>query len=359
VVLPIGKVGQAFSFRSHANRQLNSKLFAVTRGLAPLVPSSFIAQSIVDHYKNRSSPSAEYFNRDGKAKDLSKFFVDKRKKNVIVGTTGDVSTWRLTNLSDNTSIVGQFPPDDWNLDFAVSSTYGEIASTGTKHPIQQFIRGNLETISFSSMFISQVGKPALDSWRVLETLVRPSQIGNVPPICTFTYGTEISLPCKVQSARTTRILTQDDGSIRQIVFSVELSRHTDPLQGAPEPLVTKKFPILKTILLRKGDTFEHVAKMVYGSARLGPSLRKLYPGVEKSLRKGKPRYIDIPTTDWLSTHYKPTSRIFRKTKNIVTKRKEKIEKKLEIIKNTPHPHSKNTRLSHSLANIRSVIRSGK
>lgn len=200
------------------------------------------------------------------------------------------SIWTLTSLDDGTVVEGQFRPN--NLTENVSGSWAEVSTLGLQQPVLQFMRGNLETISFDAKVWAKhdgvfgTGLGADEIKELVDTirnLARVDENLKRPHVWTFTWTDDFQQDVVVTSvggirydnARPEGLLRPS--SLRGVMFSIQLSRYVEynvaSLVGASESLI---------IYAKTGDTFEVIAQRLYGDAQLGEVLRRRNPDLELS-----------------------------------------------------------------------------
>lgn len=226
------------------------------------------------------------------------------------------------------TIAGQFPPDDFTVNKNVSAKWAEISSTNSQHPILQFVSGGLTTVTFNAMFVSQSRNDVENKVNALMQMTQIIPELGRPPICTYTYGNEMTMKCIVESVQTNKWQVQPNGSLRQATLSITLKKFV-PYEKAKNIPVGKKIPIMRTVAMKPGETFEQFSKRVYGTPKYGPCLRKLYPGAETQaiVKKSSeelgieapPINIDAPSPEWMSANCRSTRKKSLKTKELQKK----------------------------------------
>jgi hypothetical protein len=199
--------------------------------------------------------------------------------------------WTLTSLDrPGTGVEGQFRPS--NLTENVSGAWAEVSTLGLQQPILQFMRGNLETISFDAKIWAKhsgVLGTGLGSDNIkqivdnIRNLPRADPTLGRPHVFTFTWSEEFQQDVVVRSvggirydhARPESMLGSKPSSLRGVMFRMDLARYVEydvaALVGASESLI---------IYAKQGDTFEIIAKRLYGDAKLGEVLRRRNPESE-------------------------------------------------------------------------------
>jgi len=199
--------------------------------------------------------------------------------------------WTLASLDvPGVGVEGQFRPN--NLVENVSGEWAEVATLGLQQPILQFMRGSLETISFDAKVWAKhagvfgTGAGADEIKELVDTirnLPRVDENLGRPHVFTFTWTEDYQQDVVVRSvggirydsARPEYLLGAKPASLRGVMFRIEMARYVEyavaDLVAASESLI---------IYAKLGDTFEVIAKRLYGDANLGEVLRRRNPGYE-------------------------------------------------------------------------------
>jgi hypothetical protein len=172
-------------------------------------------------------------------------------------------------------IVFEFSPDD--LTQEASSTWADVSSLGREHPVQQFVRGNLETITFTArLFARHQAENIRDTIEALKRSVKADRKLGRPPIFDFVWGLAVVDVVVVQSVGGVRITSiRPNGTVRDATLSITL-RHYEPYTLAKtDPDARQR----DTFYLRAGEgvSWESVARDHYGDALMGEFLRRLSP----------------------------------------------------------------------------------
>jgi len=172
----------------------------------------------------------------------------------------------------------QFPPMSFTENEA--AIYGESSSLSRDDPIQQWLKGDLKTITFNAMFYA--GHAAQDLGDYLAYIKRMNKKDDAlgrPPIWNFVYGTIIDEIVVVESIGG---ITYGElrsnlnvGSVRDVYLSVTLRKYTP----YDVQLVDPNAPPSDTFyaLVKDGDTWEHLAGREYNKPSMGDILRQRNP----------------------------------------------------------------------------------
>lgn len=190
--------------------------------------------------------------------------------------------WVLTSLDYPGHILtGQFSPTDLTED--ISANYAELATLGREQPILQYQRGELIKIRFGAMIWAEhqgifgLGADDIED-TVFEVRRLPQRDIDLkrPEIFDLTIGDtdNLHMTCVVKSVGGVRYdrLRPLDGSLRGVRFNIECWRY-DPFDqdltgSANESLVVTR---------KSNESFELMARKVYGSAAVGEPLRRRNP----------------------------------------------------------------------------------
>lgn len=196
----------------------------------------------------------------------------------IGGAGRNQKLWILTDLDRSRDVVGQFVPQ--NVTKAVAGELGEASSVNRDHPIQQWVRGQTEVVTFRArLWATDQEDVSLEDRLVrLENLVRRNSDLKRPPICEFSWGGlgTLQMECLVQSLGGVRYdEVRPDGRLRGVSMSITLRRYERITLTATDPSVPETFTRIRRA--RRGDTYESIALDEYADPELGIKLRQLNP----------------------------------------------------------------------------------
>lgn len=190
--------------------------------------------------------------------------------------------WTLTSLDDGTVIQGQYRPQDFAEN--VGGMWSTTGTVGLDQPVLQFIRGELETITFQAKVWAEHGgdantQPANIKEMVdkIRNLPRIDRTLKRPHVWTLTWTDEYQADVVVRSVGGIKYdAARPEGltpsSFRGVLFSMDLARYVQydakQLIGAAESLI---------IYVKEGETYESLALRLYGDPSLGDSLRRRNP----------------------------------------------------------------------------------
>jgi len=199
--------------------------------------------------------------------------------------------WTLSSLdAPGTTVEGQYRPS--NLVENVSGVWAETSTLGLQQPVLQFMRGNLDVITFDAKVFAKhngVLGTGLNSDNIkdlvdtIRELPRADEALGRPHVYTFTWSEEFQQDVVIQSvggirydhARPEYLFGSKPSSLRGVLFRIRMARYVEydvgALVGASESLV---------IYAKQGDTFEVIAQRLYGDAKLGEVIRRRNPDLE-------------------------------------------------------------------------------
>lgn len=186
--------------------------------------------------------------------------------------------WVLTDLDLGEDIVGQFVPQ--NVSKTVSGSIATVSSVNRDFPILQWVRGELEVITFDAKLFATDSTDLTVEDRLfrLETLVRRNTKFKRPPICLFSWGdvATLHLECLVQSiGGVTYDEIRTDGTLRGVSLRITLNRFEEVTLAVTDP--TRPESMTRIRRSKKADTYESIALLEYADPELGILLRQLNP----------------------------------------------------------------------------------
>lgn len=199
------------------------------------------------------------------------------------GPQGDVH-WKIETIEppglkfQNFTVVGQFPVKEEGIKISINQNLAEAATYGVPHPFVQWIRGELNIISFDVVLFSRdENEDILSIWQRMLRLQTYVPELNRPPICRFTYGDIVSMKVQVAGFGDVQIYRpKASGKARRIEFAITLKRF---VPYKIEEIDRNKPPKFSRNQIVSGENrmYEQLAKKEYGieSALLGDQLRKL------------------------------------------------------------------------------------
>lgn len=198
-----------------------------------------------------------------------------------VGASGiDPDLWILSDLDRGTDIVGQFTPQGMRKTVTAGLVQG--GSVGRDFPIVQWVRGELEVITFTARLWATDSTDLTVDERItkLENLVRRASDLKRPPICAFSVGSvaNVAVDCLVKSLGTVAYdKIRSDGTTRGATLTMTLWRYEEVTLKATDPSVPESMTRIRRA--KKGDTYELLALYEYSDPELGVLLRQLNPRI--------------------------------------------------------------------------------
>jgi hypothetical protein len=172
----------------------------------------------------------------------------------------------------------QFPPVDYTEN--LSTEFGEASSLNVDQPIQQWLKGSLDTITFDAMFFAQHAAHELKDYvDYFKRLVKRDPALGRPPIWNFIYGQvadEVVLVESIGGVKYGQLRTNANvGTIRDVHFTISLRKYRayDLVLTDPNALPSDTF----YVRAKEGDTWEHIAEKEYGKPNYGIILRQRHP----------------------------------------------------------------------------------
>jgi len=183
--------------------------------------------------------------------------------------------WSLSSPEASLSVTGQFPIEEIDLG-SIGGTFADITSVNQAHPITQWVRGNLENITFEATLRAMDEDDEIGpAWETMQKFARRDSDLLRQPVCEFAYGSDIAMTCFVDSISNIRAgYLRPDGSLRDIKFTVTLRRYVPSVQRSTdpsEPESLSRFRYAKT-----GDSYESIAFDEYNQAIFGEILRRFH-----------------------------------------------------------------------------------
>jgi len=181
--------------------------------------------------------------------------------------------WVIESEEAGISVVGQFTVDDLQLN-TVGGVYADITSVNQSHPITQWIRGQLETVTLNSEFFAEHKNDEVTTrFGDLLKLARRDDTWGRPPICMFSFGTKLSMMCFLEHVANIGFgPLRPDGTPQRIKFTLTLRNYTPNLQQPTDPSIPGHQSLWR--VAKTGDTYESIARREYGDAMVGEFLRR-------------------------------------------------------------------------------------
>ena len=162
---------------------------------------------------------------------------------------------------DETQITVSFNPGQLTVDKSV--TYAEQSIVGLDAPIQQFVHGGAESLSFELFFDTY---PLREDVRTrtddVNSLLMVDGERHAPPVVRFEWG-EISFTAVVESTNTTYEMFLRDGTPVRARIDLTLREYTPPRkQLAEEPRHSADRRSVRRVI--EGETLPAIAAEEYG-----------------------------------------------------------------------------------------------
>ena len=182
--------------------------------------------------------------------------------------------WTIKSRETGITVVGQFPADVISQG-PISSVFGDITSVNQSQPITQWLRGNLDTMSFQSLLMSKDNDHDIKSkWDSLKKLARRDSNLKRLPVCIFTVGQHIALVCYLESISNIQLKVRNSGKLNKVDFTLTLRRYTPNVQQPTDP--NKPESLSRGRRSKQGESYESIAADEYGHAIYGDVLRRYH-----------------------------------------------------------------------------------
>lgn len=184
--------------------------------------------------------------------------------------------WRLYDIDHGTTIEGRFAPLGLTQD--MGSVLGGTLPLNRQDEIVQWLSGAGESMSFDALvWADDVTVSILSQIQALQNLVKRDPTLRRAPICRFTYGSDISFMCIVESLGGIRYgEARIDGKLRSAMFTISLRKYV-PYSPTAEDSVPTETYYRPT---KQAETYELIAKREYGAGIKGVNLRGEFPSLE-------------------------------------------------------------------------------
>jgi len=194
---------------------------------------------------------------------------------IIGGIFGSTWPWSITDVDHDYNIFGDFFPESMTIN--KSAEYGENTTLNRGKPILQYSSGKLTTISFNALLFARHFLDDLNErFYAMMALTERDDDLKRPPVCFFEAG-PISMQCVVNSVGGVKVSeVRNDGTFRSIEFAVSLTEYIPfSIEGIQEsrPGTPEQSTLYRKA--KQGDTFESVAKDVYGDPLKGIHIRSV------------------------------------------------------------------------------------
>lgn len=198
-----------------------------------------------------------------------------------MATQGDVH-WKLTTVESvrsyrNFSVVGQFPVPDDGIGYTLNNTVAEMGAHGQRHPLIQWIRGELEVVTVPVVLFSRHSQEDIEQkFQDIKKMRDWDKLLARSPVCRFTYGSILGVLCVVKGLEDVKIFRpRPDGKARRIQFTITLHRYV-PYKLRSIDTTKPPYESRAHRVGRLDGSWEMVAAREYGpeSALHGDRLRK-------------------------------------------------------------------------------------
>jgi hypothetical protein len=184
--------------------------------------------------------------------------------------------WHLYNRDTAEIFSGQFHAEDLTHE-GVGSVYSDRWALNRRHPITQFVRGELERVSFRGRFHATTSLETLeDQINFFKTWARRDEKLKRPPVLEFFVGNGdaefFEQPCLLESVNGIKYDRPTlFGGMRQVTFTVTLREYKEQ-KIAAGPTGETRYHRAK-----QGEYYELIAFYEYGQPLLGDVIRKRHP----------------------------------------------------------------------------------
>ncbi len=206
--------------------------------------------------------------------------------------------WTMTSQDDGSFFEGQFRPTA--LTENISAVYSDVGTLGMGQPIVQFIRGNVDTITFTAkcwaysqgLLGTGLGKNSLATDDIeemvdgIKAMCRIDADLGRPHVYILTVGGTFERQVVVQSVggiKYDNMRPFDGGSMRGVTFDITCLRYVafGETATANESLIYRA---------KSGDFYESICASVYKRPILGEALRRRNPE-RRDLQEGDPVHV--------------------------------------------------------------------
>jgi nucleoid-associated protein YgaU len=163
-----------------------------------------------------------------------------------------------------------FNPKEYTIE--QSNTYAEIGIPGLESPILQFVRGNVEKLTFDLLVDTTEhapGDPERDARRIADKVLAFSRIDgdrHAPPVCRFEWAGNV-MEGVVESVRRQFVLFDPSGVPTRIQLAIGVKRYRTLREQLGK--TNKSSPDrTRTVVVAAGDTLPAIAFRAYGDDTL-------------------------------------------------------------------------------------------
>ena len=196
----------------------------------------------------------------------------------------------------------------------LNSTIPESGGQGQEHPLIQWVKGNVQTISLPVMLFSRDELEDIEPrYENLKKLWARDRLLKRPPVCRFTFGRVLSTLCKIRSLGGVKIYPlRPGGKARQIDLTITLVRYV-PLKLVEADTRKPVRESLQYTVGRGERSYEMLAVRLYGqgAALWGDRLRKR--NQDQAFAAGIGSEVKIPSSNIvLKEKVQPEFHVFKR-----------------------------------------------
>lgn len=190
--------------------------------------------------------------------------------------------WSFKNLDTQELLVPPYPVDQNGIRFSVGSDIAREPRFGFQDPVTMWTQGRAKTISFSTvLYAADSSESIVAEFRKFESLaIKDEKLGRAPLVI-FNHGTWLSEMCWVESVdpvipQIRPADTSNNAEPRKVELNFNLTRYVPFSQTQVDP--TKPSKESYYLIIRSVEqSYEQIARSVYGNPMLGDRLRKRHP----------------------------------------------------------------------------------
>jgi hypothetical protein len=199
--------------------------------------------------------------------------------------------WYLYNYDTYELFTSQFHAEELRHE-GVAGTYAERWALGRSHPVQQFLRGERQSVTFRSRFYAATAiESAEAAIETLKSWTQPDAITSRPPVLEFYVGsgsvTHLENPVVLESVSDLRYHRPTVfGNVRHVEFTLTLREYKEfKIQEAAQRNT-------RYHRVKQGEYYELIAYREYRNPLLGDPVRKRHPS-QPTLQPGD--VVELPT----------------------------------------------------------------
>lgn len=181
--------------------------------------------------------------------------------------------WRISSKETGVDVEGQFTVDQININ-TIGGIYADITTVNQSHPITQWIRGQLETITLTSeLWAKDRTDNIIEKFTNLLKLCQRDENLHRPPICIFSFGSALSIQCFLEHVSNVGYgPLRPDGTPQRIHFTLTVRSYVPSVVNPTDPSKPERQSRIRKA--KTGETYESIAFDEYGDASLGEFLRR-------------------------------------------------------------------------------------